>query len=313
MRKHPNHHVLAFVSSIVLAAPVAHAALDSPVVGGTLVRAGEWPDVALVVAPGALCTGTLIAPDVVLTAGHCVDAGPFEIVLGTVDYASPAGQVLAVKQAIAYPDWQHTYDVGVLVLEHPAGARPRAIASACTVRAKVRRGATGHVVGFGLTTAAGTGDNTKLHEADLAITDASCSRDAGCNPRVAPGGELAAGGNGVDACFGDSGGPLYVEAGAGPSLVGVVSRGGGTPGEPCGGDGVYERADKVVAWIEQQTHRRLDRTPCDSPADDDGSDEADTAAESGCSAGAGGQPLGLAVLAMVATLALARRPVSRRG
>jgi endonuclease G len=280
---------LGFLSVFVSVSANAAA----PVVGGHGATVGEWPDVALVVAPMALCTGTLVAPDVVLTAGHCIDTHPVEVVIGTVDYAKPGGEVIAVTKAIAYPDWQHQYDVGVLVLAHAAKAKPRAIASACAVKdgAKLR------VVGFGLTTASGTGDNSRLNEADVVVTDARCTSVDACNANIAPDAELAAGGHGTDSCFGDSGGPAFLATNAGPALVGVVSRGEGAAGAPCGGGGVYERADKVAAWIEQTTHRKLARTVCDNKADEEG----EASAGGGCSAGgelAGGTALLLLVGAL---------------
>jgi len=268
--------------------------LTAPVVGGTTVPAGDYPDVVLVVAPMALCTGTLVAPDVVLTAGHCIDTNPKEVLVDSIDYAKPGGEVIAVKSATAYPDWQHHYDVGVLVLEHPAPPKPRAIASACTLKP----GAEVRVVGFGLTTATGTGTNSRLHQAALVVDDATCSRDPACEPAIAPGGEFTAGGAGTDSCFGDSGGPLYL----GEALIGVVSRGVGTTGRPCGGGGVYVRADKVVAWIERTTGRRLARTACDRPADEAGGTEG----SGGCSTSAGAT--GWLILTMMVITLIARRP-----
>jgi secreted trypsin-like serine protease len=258
------------------------------VVGGTDVPSGTHPDVVLVVAPTALCTGTLVAPDVVLTAGHCIDTQPKEVLVGSVDYAKPGGDVIAVKQAIAYPDWQHEFDVGVLVLEHPAAPRPHAIASACIAK-DLKAGAAVTVVGFGLTSKSGTGTNSRLHEARLAVTDPTCTRDAACAPAIAPNGEFAAGGGGTDSCFGDSGGPIFLD----DALIGVVSRGVGTSGAPCGGGGVYVRADRVVAWIERTTGRSLARAACDRPADDGGSSDD---GDAGCTAGGGGVGLLLAVL-----------------
>ena len=47
--------------------------LDTPVVGGKIVKPGTWPDVVAVLgADGSLCSGTLIDVDLVLTAGHCI-------------------------------------------------------------------------------------------------------------------------------------------------------------------------------------------------------------------------------------------------
>src|SRR6188508_2660685 len=42
-----------------------------PIIGGTSAPAGKWPDTVAVLGPQSACSGTLIAPDVVLTAGHC--------------------------------------------------------------------------------------------------------------------------------------------------------------------------------------------------------------------------------------------------
>ena len=142
---------------LVLSSPAIAGTLEAPVVGGTPAVAGKWPAVALVVAPTALCTGTLIAPDVVLTAGHCIDVHPKLVVIGTVDYSKPGGEEIAVKSAIAYPQWQESYDVGVLVLEHPATTEPGTIAAACTAEGGLVAGAKVEVVGFGLTTKSGTG------------------------------------------------------------------------------------------------------------------------------------------------------------
>ena len=77
---------------------------------------------------------------------------------------------------------------------------------------------------------------------------------AGCNGAVSPGGELGAGGNGVDACFGDSGGPLYLLSDRGDYVVGVTSRAyAGVPWNyPCRDGGIYTRPDAVVDWIESK-------------------------------------------------------------
>jgi len=282
--------ILSF--TLVLSTSIAFAA-PAPVVGGTTVPKGEWPDAVAVLADTAACTGTLIAPDVVLTAGHCIEVAPKVVVIDSVDYNDNTGEVIAVTSATAYPDWQHKYDVGVLVLAHPSMTVPRAIAAPCTakdlvVNAQVR------VVGFGLTTQAGTGDNSKLHQAELTVTDPKCTSLADCQKSVAPTGEFIAGGNGVDACFGDSGGPIYL----GDALIGVVSRGMAEAGKPCGDGGIFIRADTVVGWIEQVTKRKLVRATCDKT---DGEDPAAEDTGGGCSAGgaAGLLPIALGGLALI--------------
>lgn len=301
--------MLPLLSSILIT-----SSLSTPhVVGGTPVKPGAWPDAVAVLARNAACTGTLIAPDVVLTAGHCIETDPVVVVVDTIDYGQPGGESIQVARAVAYPDWEHTYDVGVVVLDHPAKARPRAIAAACTVRSGLTEGAALHLVGFGLTSRAGTGDNTRLHEGQIPVVDATCEGDPACNPAVAPGGEFTAGGDGIDSCFGDSGGPVYLDTPAGPALVGVVSRAYATGGPPCGGGGVYVRADKVAAWIERTTHARLARTTCKGAADDGAGDGAVGDAVAGAAAGpaggcaAGGSGAGLLVAIALVGLAARRR------
>jgi uncharacterized protein (TIGR03382 family) len=155
------------------------------------------------------------------------------------------------------------------------------------------------VVGFGLTTTAGVGDNTRLHQAKIGVTDADCTNEPACESAVAPGGEFVAGGHGADACFGDSGGPVYITTTAGPALIGVVSRGIVSYGQPCGDGGVYVRADRVVDWIENVSGRLLKRVPCELPADGfaDPEDLLDDGSDGGCSAS--GNAVGGAVTLLV--------------
>jgi len=300
---------------MLLLLPVLASASTS-VVGGTSVKPGEWPDAVAVLAQDAECTGTLITPDVVLTAGHCIAADPAVVVVDTVDFGVPGGEVIRIKSALAYPDWEHTYDVGLVVLEHPASAPPRAIAAPCTARAELIEDALVHLVGFGLTTRSGTGDNTRLHEARIPVVDATCSDDRACNPRVSPGGEFTAGGDGPDACFGDSGGPVYLDTPAGPALIGVVSRGEALTDRPCGNGGVYVRADKVVSWIQRMTGETVARTRCAGASDQDepGTSprpvrEADTA-DGGCDAGGGAGGTLVIALGVITAAGLYRRRAS---
>lgn len=303
---------IAFVLCLLLGNAFA---MEAPVVGGTQVPLGKWPDAVLVVARTALCSGTLIAPDVVLTAGHCIATHPVEVWTGTVDFGASPGERIAVARALAYPDWEHSFDVGVLVLARAASPPPRAVAATCTADAALVRGARVQLVGFGLTTESGTGENTALNETALAVTDPRCTDDAAsCQPAIAPGGEFIAGGDGRDACFGDSGGPIYTFTASGAALLGVVSRGLAERTDvPCGGGGVFERADKVASWVRAQTGAHLERTHCTGKADDE--DDAAADASGGCSSGGargGGAPIGLA-LALGLVSAARRRSARRTG
>ena len=292
-------------SSFAAASPFAFAA--PPVVGGTLVPAHAYPDAVAVLADDAACSGTLIAPDVVLTAGHCIGVHPVEVIVDTTDYMGSAGEHIAVASAKAYPSWQTEYDVGVIVLAQPAHATPRAIAADCAMTKDMIDGARVRLVGFGLTDEGGSGDNSRLHQAMLDVTDAACTDPQACNSKISPDGEFMAGGDGTDSCFGDSGGPVYLGSGATASLAGVVSRGSGPDGKPCGGGGVYVRADKVVAWIERTTGRTLTRSACSGKADGEADDPATASGDSGCAAGGGPVGLGGTVLALGCALRVTRR------
>lgn len=296
--------LVLFLSPAAIAGTAA-----SPVVGGTTVKPGTWPEVvAVLTSDGGLCSGTLLEADLVLTAGHCTDAQPVEVIVGSVDLAKYEGERRKVKWSRSYPNWETEYDVGVIMLEHPIQVKPSAIAQGCSSDDELARGEMLQVVGFGLTTKAGIGNNTKLHQAKIPVVDADCTEDPACNGRVSPGGEFVAGGRGADACFGDSGGPVYVTTKAGPALIGVVSRGLLSSKSPCGDGGVFVRADKIAKWIEKVSGRKLLRLACDSPADAPGTvDDAGGCNVSGGGGAAAGLLLGLAFLA--ALWVLSTRPL----
>jgi endonuclease G len=296
-------HLLPLLSAASLAA--------APVVGGTTVEPGTWRDAVAVLSPDAVCTGTLIAPDVVLTAGHCIDPAPIFVVVDTVDYGQPGGEPIRVKAAAAYPAWQDSYDVGVIVLEHAASAPPRVVAATCTARAALVAGAAVHLVGFGLTTTTGKGENSRLHEGVVPVLDPTCADPDACMPSVSPGGEFIAGGSGVDSCFGDSGGPVYVDTPDGPALAGVVSRGYARTGPPCGAGGVYVRADRVISWVERITGAPIRRTRCAGAADEPVAATTTDDAGGGCAATRAGSPsFGLAAVLSAGLIRRRRRAPS---
>jgi len=240
----------------------AAAAPSSAVVGGNDASPGEYPAVAEITFGPFLCTGTLITPTWVLTAGHCSN-----ITAGTV--ASPAswppqlisvrvggvtqndGERLGVSRVVMHPDYLLTsgYDVSLLQLSSSSRMAPTQVAGAGE-RSIWTAGTMETIVGWGVTEEGGEQPD-RLQEAEVPITtDAYC---AGAYSDFDPKTMVCAGfpQGGVDTCQGDSGGPMFGRTTAGAlRVVGTTSFGEGCarPGKP----GVYGRVadDTLRPWIE---------------------------------------------------------------
>jgi endonuclease G len=296
----------------------------TPIIGGTVVTSGNWKDTVAVIGAQGTCSGTLVAPDVVITAGHCAEINPTQIKLDTIDLNGAGGITATVQSITAYPNWENTYDISVIKLAAPVtGVPPRKVAAGCTFATGWSTGTSVHLVGYGAIDLQAEGDNSKLYEVSVPLTDPTCAGGNGCQTAVSPNGEFTAGGGGRDSCNGDSGGPVYLDTPRGPILVGAVSRATDSATNPCGDGGIYVRIDKVTQWIETTTGRTLAKDDClaTPPSDptnpdgpmtgdpmnpgggtpDDGVDEI----TGGCSAG--GSSGGLAGLALALGAVLLRR------
>ncbi len=233
------------------------------VIGGAAAPAGKWPDAVAVMWGGQqACTGTLIAPTVVVTAGHCIGNDPPDgVLVGASALSRPQeGQTISVMKAVEYPNSWNTVDAGILILSQPATTTPRAIASGWA-KFDIKNGAAVQLVGFGTTDRNGNRPTDSLMEAATTITDFNCSTSPGCNSGARPDGELGAGGMGIDTCPGDSGGPVYLTTEYGAFLTGITSRAYDNANVACSDGGIYGRPDKIMDWIETQAGLKLTRGP----------------------------------------------------
>ncbi|MCB9685377.1 MAG: serine protease [Alphaproteobacteria bacterium] len=232
---------------------LAHPALadrPAPIVGGAPAAPGDWPDVVALYTIGDSvgCTGILVAPDLVLTAAHCV-AGLSRVVVGTTDLTS-GGRTVGVASVTSHPNPYQELDVALVQLaEVVTDIEPRLLMRDCLVDA-LADGVEVEIAGFGATDAFGYDFPDRLMSARIRVRDADCSNlSAGCYPDVSPGAELIAGGDGVDSCVGDSGGPLYLLGKDEAWLAGITSRAAQPAQHVCGDGGIYVRSDAIADWI----------------------------------------------------------------
>ena len=215
----------------------------------------DFPDCCAVGNRGGYyCTGTLIAPNLVVTARHCTDVS--RVFVGGTDVTLPdLGEEIEVAEQFASDE----IDLRVLVLAKDAETRPRRVASNADV--PTGAGASVRLTGFGNIDLGGRVGYGIKREVDVPLTSADCGTPEdvqryGC----VQGKEVVAGHRGLnrDSCTGDSGGPLYVRTEEGAwALLGATSRGIATSPNTCGDGGIYVRVDQFVDWIEQVTGIRV--------------------------------------------------------
>lgn len=223
------------------------------VIGGARVPATEFLDCVAVGNDNQWgCTGTLIAPRVVLTAGHCADFAT-RIFIGT-DVTQP-GAVVKVKRRVRHPQYHKgkRNDLMVLILDKSVdGVAPRKFAK----KAGVDAATDGRVMGFGNTDAGGKFGYGQKRFVDVPVASPGCRGTVegeddnvtyGCDVGL----ELVAGRPLLarDSCTGDSGGPFYLQQGGQWLLAAATSRATDSSMHNCGDGGVYVRVDRYRTWI----------------------------------------------------------------
>ena len=229
------------------------------IVGGVTSPRGAYGWVASLQQSGFghLCGGTLVSPDAVITAAHCVEgssAESFSVVLGREDLdRNDDGQEVAVSQIIVHPDYnplRNGSDIAVLLLESDVDELPIPYLSQANA-SLAEPGVTARVLGWG-TTREGGPAVSELREVDVPIVSNATANAFTSYGGSVTGNMLAAGfrEGGADSCQGDSGGPLVVfDDQDSPHLAGVVSW-----GEGCARPnkyGIYARVTAFTGWLDE--------------------------------------------------------------
>jgi len=260
--------LLTAIATVTVAAAMA-ASPAGAVVGGNDASPGEYPAIAEITFGPFGCTGTLIAPDWVLSAGHCGSLTG-AAVASPVSWPAPLidvrigglhpgdGEQVPVKKVLLNPNYLLTsgYDISLLQLSRASSKTPVKVAGA-SERSLWDPGDLETIVGWGATSEGGSAPDT-LQEGRVPITtDSYC---AGAYSDFDAATMVCAGfpQGGVDTCQGDSGGPMFGGRRTSRRVVGATSFGEGCA--RAGKPGVYARvADSTLReWIRSHVPAGVD-------------------------------------------------------
>ena len=263
----------ALAAAATATAPGGASSADAhtAIVGGSVAAAGTFPWLALVEynegnGEAQYCSGTVVASNVVLTAGHCVanidtgvtlPASSFTVFTGDVDWTAPTEQASPVTQVLTYPGFDPSTgygDAGVLVLATATTAPVIPLATPAD-ESLIDAGSAISIAGWGATSGTG-GLSDVLESATIGVqtTDYCNSQDGADSLIFDPSSEFCA----IDqvnyasgTCHGDSGGPAIVTPTPTSVLeVGIVSRADAYCRTVW--PDIFTRVDLVSDWVSSE-------------------------------------------------------------
>ncbi|MEU5719025.1 serine protease [Streptomyces sp. NPDC020403] len=226
--------------------PSGASAAPTPVVGGTRAAQGEFP---FMVRLSMGCGGALYAPNIVLTAAHCVSGSgnntSITATTGVVDLQSAGAVKVRSTKVLQAPGYNGTgKDWALIKLAQPINQPTLKIATTTAYDS-----GTFTIAGWGAATEGGGQQRYLLKATVPYVSDSVCQQSYGSD--LVPGEEICAGyvsTGGVDTCQGDSGGPMFRKDNAGAWIqVGIVSWGEGCA--RAGYPGVYTQVSTFASAI----------------------------------------------------------------
>lgn len=260
-------------------AVISQPPITTRIIGGQSVREGAWPStVALLFArQGTLfarqfCAGTVIAERWVLTAAHCLHSETGEIMdpsalrvgAGVTNLQNENSvREVTVTSLFLHPDYipggtNTRNDIALMELAQPTGVPALPLYAGDPENIP---GSPAIVVGWGAINFSETEPlvfPTALQQATVPLVSrAVCNLPQSYNGAIAEG-QMCAGfqSGGVDACVGDSGGPLMVLEGGEFRQVGVVSFGRGCALPNL--YGIYTHTGFYSTWINELVSGQAD-------------------------------------------------------
>jgi len=228
----------------------------------------QWPWITAIKmenTPFHICGGTLIHPEWVVTAAHCVSSSDnmnnYKIVLGEHNLKqSSYEQIIRPKEIIVHPQYNTSmaivdYDMALIHLERPALMNSYA-KLACLSNQDEQ---ISNVKDCWL---AGWGKKANMKHADILqhaklpiVTNNECRKVMKDILPISDK-QVCAGGNHVSGCLGDSGSPLVCMSDSNYKwyLQGVVTGGSAD----CSVDkySVFQRVNKYIDWIESYLYSK---------------------------------------------------------
>ncbi len=214
-------------------------AVSQPIIGGSPATTCQWPTT---VGAGN-CTSTLVHPRIVTTAEHCLaEGGPTEITFGERWSGAGVVKTVPVEQCFGASSGGLVGDFGFCILAEPVDMAITPVLYGCETDI-LTAGQPAVLVGYGQRAFWDFRAGVKFK------VDVGVVRTDGV--------DIYLGNSRRGSCYGDSGGPAYVQLADGTWRVfGATSRGALF----CNGESIYTLIHPFVPWLEETSG--IDITPC---------------------------------------------------